>query len=349
MMDSECILILRTSAMGDIVMSSHLAEGLRSKYPNARICWLAEPQVAPLLEHNPALDAIVVWPKMHWKQLVRDRHWRQLAHEVRDFIVRLRAERFSLAIDAQGLFRTRLLAWLSGARKRVGFVSREPGKFLMTRLLAKGEGSHLMGSEYFYLLQQLGVVTNTLRQAVHLAPETYTEARTVLADSGVDGRYIVCAPFTTRPQKHWFDQHWAELAQAISLQFGLPVVWLGGPADRQHAERLVSTGGGISLAGTTSLSVSAAVVAGASLVIGVDTGLTHLGSVFGVPTVALFGATAPYNSTCSDRTAVLYHPLPCSPCRRSPSCEGRFDCMQALTVGEVIQAVERLCPARRQA
>jgi heptosyltransferase-1 len=135
--------------MGDIVMSSHLAEGLRSKYPDARICWLAEPQVIPLLEHNPALDAVIVWPKMRWKQLLRDRQWRQLARDVWDFVDRLRAERFSLAIDAQGLLRTRLLAWLSGAHERIGFESREPGRFFMTRLLGKGGATPLMGSEYF--------------------------------------------------------------------------------------------------------------------------------------------------------------------------------------------------------
>jgi len=349
MTTNERILILRTSAMGDIVMSSHLAEGLRSRYPDARICWLAEPQVAPLLEHNPALDAVIVWPKLRWKELLRTRQWGPLLREARDFIVRLRSERFSLAIDAQGLLRTRLFAWLSGARERVGFVSREPGQFLMTRLLAKGAGSRLMGSEYFYLLQQLGVTTTHLRQRIDLAPASTAAAAECLTSVGVSAGYVVFAPFTTRPQKHWFDQRWIELAQATTLQFGLPVVWLGGPADRQHAERLASAGGGIPLAGTTSLAVSAALVAGASLVIGVDTGLTHLGSAFDVPTVALFGATCPYSSTCSERTIVLYHPLPCSPCRRSPSCEGRFDCMQALTVAEVMQAAERLCPARLQA
>lgn len=345
-MPPRAILILRTSAMGDIVMSSHLAEGLRSKYADARICWLVEPQVAPLLEHNPALDAIIVWPKMRWKQLLRDRHWVQLVREVQDFVVRLRTERFSLAVDAQGLLRTRLLAWLSGAQERIGFESREPGRFLMTRLLGKGGATHLMGSEYFYLLQQLGVVTDTLRQTVHLAPESYAEARKILADSGVRGGYIVCAPFTTRPQKHWFEQSWIRLAHDITLERTLPIVWLGGPGDRSAAEALAKAGGGVNLAGMTSLATSAAIIAQAALVIGVDTGLTHLGTAFSIPTVALFGSTCPYTATCSPVTKILYHPLPCSPCRRRPACEGRFECMQAITVAEVLGAARELCLAR---
>jgi len=336
------ILILRTSAMGDIVMSSHLAEGMRSKYPNARICWLAEPQVAPLLEHNPALNAVLVWPKARWKRLFRTRRLGTLFSEIRTFMVRLRAERVTLAIDAQGLFRTRLLAWLSGAKERIGFESREPGRFLMTRLLGKGDNAHLMGSEYFYLLRQLGVATDELRQAVYLAPESCAEARTVLADAEVAGGYVVFAPFTTRPQKHWFEQSWIRLAREITHEFSLPVVWLGGPDDRPVAEVLVNAGGGVNLAGATSLATSAAIVAQAALVIGVDTGLTHLATAFSVPTVALFGSTCPYSETCSPVTTILYHQLPCSPCRRRPTCEGRFECMQMLTVEEVVQAARAL-------
>ncbi|MGD9687077.1 MAG: glycosyltransferase family 9 protein [Desulfobacter sp.] len=347
-MGAEAILIIRTSAMGDIVMSSHLAEGLRSRYPDARICWLAEPQVAPLLEHNPALDAVIVWPKLRWKELLRTRQWGLLVREVRDFIVRLRSERFSLAIDAQGLLRTRLLAWLSGARERVGFESREQGQFLMTRLIREPIGGYLMGSEYFYLLQQLGVSTDELRQTIHLAPEHYAEARKVLDGAGVNVEYIVFVPFTTRTQKHWFEQNWIRLAREITSEYSLPVVWLGGGYDRSAAKILADAGGGVSLAGVTSLAVSAAIVAQATLVVGVDTGLTHLGTAFLVPTLALFGSTCPYTATCSPVTTILYHSLPCSPCRRRPICEGRFECMQMLMVEEVMQAAERICQVRHQ-
>lgn len=342
MTSAASILILRTSAMGDVVMASPLAEGLRRTYPDARIVWLAEPQVAALLEHNPALDAVLVWPKARWKRLFRTRQLGTLFSEIRLFIVRLRAARVTLAIDAQGLFRTRLLAWLSGAQDRIGFESREPGRFLMTRLLGKGDNTHLMGSEYFYLLRQLGVATDELRQAVYLAPESYAEARAVLADAGVAGAYVAFAPFTTRPQKHWFEQSWIRLAREITREFSLPVVWLGGPDDRPAAEALVNAGGGVNLAGATGLAASAAIVAQAALVIGVDTGLTHLGTAFSVPTVALFGSTCPYSDTCSPVTTILYHQLPCSPCRRRPTCEGRFECMQMLTVEEVVQAARAL-------
>lgn len=328
--------------MGDVVMASPLAEGLRRAFPQARIVWLAEPQVVPLLEANPALDAIVVWPKLHWKELLRTRRFVTLAREVIAFIKSLRSHKITCALDAQGLLRTRLLAWLSGARERIGFESREPGRFLMTRLVPDDDGTHQMGAEYFQLLQSVGVDTDQLRQSVSLASESYTTASDTLATSGIIGDYAVFAPFTTRPQKHWIDQSWIALAREVTDKLGLPVVWLGGPSDRQPADLLANSGGGVNLAGKTSLATSAAIIARSSLLVGVDTGLTHLGTACCVPTIALFGSTCPYTETRSPATVVLYHKLPCSPCRRRPTCEGRFECMQAITVEEVVQTAQRL-------
>lgn len=336
------ILIIRTSAIGDVVMASHLAEGLRQQYPSAHISWLAEPQVAPLLKSNPALNSVIVWPKMRWKEMFRNWQLIELFKEVNEFVVKLRAEKFTMAIDAQGLLRTRLLALLSGAPQRIGFVSREPGQFLMTRLIQNGDNTHQIGSEYFYLLEQLGVHTTELKQSIHLDPASHTAASAQLATAGISGSYVVFAPFTTRPQKHWFEQQWIELAHEVSHLLSLPIVWLGGPDDRKAAESLAHTGGGVSLAGKTDLSTSATIISKAALMIGVDTGLTHMGTASLIPTIALFGSTCPYTATRNPHTIVLYHRLSCSPCRRTPTCNGKHDCMQAITVAEVLQTIHQM-------
>lgn len=328
--------------MGDVVMASPLAEGLRHVYPTAHIYWLAEPQVSPLLDHNPALSGVLVWPKQHWKSLVRGKKILTLLKEVRIFVGKLRGYQFDMVIDAQGLLRTRLLAWASGASQRIGFVSKEPGGFLMTRLITKGDATQGMGSEYFHLLTQIGVNTAGLGQSVHLASESYDAASRLLAEAGINGSYVVFAPFTTRPQKHWFEQRWIQLAIDVREMTGLPVVWLGGPADQQAAESLASRGGGVSFAGKASLGTSAALVAKSALLVGVDTGLTHLGTASHIPTVALFGSTCPYTETCNPTTVVLYHALPCSPCRRNPTCDERYDCMQALTVEEIHNVIRKM-------
>jgi heptosyltransferase-1 len=112
---------------------------------------------------------------------------------------------------------------------------------------------------------------------------------------------------------------------------------LGGPVDRGAAGRIRASGGPrlIDLAGETSLLQAAALIDRSALLVGVDTGLSHLGIAYGRPSLLLFGSTCPYLDTSRANARVLYHPLPCSPCRRTPTCNGEFTCMQSIAVNEV--------------
>ena len=96
-----------------------------------------------------------------------------------------------------------------------------------------------------------------------------------------------------------------------------------------------------SLVGKTTIPQAAAVIKGAALLIGVDTGLTHMGIALDIPTICLFGATRPYLDTQGTSGTVLYHPHDCSPCRRSPTCGDDFTCMKAISTEEVLQTARK--------
>ena len=98
----------------------------------------------------------------------------------------------------------------------------------------------------------------------------------------------------------------------------------------------------INLAGTTRLRQAAALIEKAALVVGVDTGLTHMGIAAGVPTVALFGSTCPYLDTGRDNTRIIYKALPCAPCKRRPTCDGAYTCMRDISVDDVLGATAGL-------
>ena len=338
------ILIVRPSAIGDVVMASPILRVLRASCSDARICWLVEPHIVDVLKTNPCLDQVLVWPKSTWVRFWKTGHLLKLLREVFGFISTLRKERFDLALDIQGLLRSRLLAWCTGAPVRVGFASKEPGRFLLTRVVSRGEDSDRMGSEYLHMIQTLGFEAGQFHPCLDIDAGDSVSAREELKSAGISGRYVVFAPFTTRPQKHWFEERWRELAAGISQRFGLPVVLLGGPADRDAARRICNDGevGIVSMAGRLSLAQSMAVIREAGLLVGVDTGLTHMGPAFDRPTIALFGATCPYRVTTRANTVVLHHQQPCSPCRRSPTCDGRYPCMQAISVDEVMASCVQL-------
>lgn len=340
----ERILVIRLSAMGDVIMASPLVGALRARYPTARIGWLVQPEFASLLEDHPDLDEVIVWPRRQWAELWRNGRYRELGRTVRAFRADLRRRRFDLALDLQGLLKSAALAWLSGAPRRIGLDSREGGGRLMTEVVSSaGADGSLIGSEYRHLADRLGLDTRRFPMRVGIGAAARASVDALLSTQ--TGAYAAICPFTTRPQKHWTDDHWVELVAEVRERFGLQVIVLGGPGDRDAARTLAARADVIDLAGKTTLQEAAEIVRRAACLVGVDTGLTHLGSAFGIPTVALFGSTRPYLRTESPRTRVVFHALPCAPCRRRPTCGGSFECMTGIAPREVTGHLQSLLEA----
>lgn len=342
------ILIVRTSAIGDVVFASPIIGALRRSHPGAHIAWLVEPGIHALLESDPALDELILWPKAAWRKLWRERHYLQLWQAVRELRRRLRAGRFDTVLDLQGLLKSGLLAWLSGAPQRVGLGSREGSRWLMTEVIPKGGIPERIGSEYLEFATRLGLDTGEFLPHLEVTPGVADAARARLAALGlVPGGYAVAAPFTTRPQKHWFATHWQALLPRVVAELELPVLILGGPGDSPAAAVIAAGRPGVhDLCGTTSLAEAAALIRDAALLIGVDTGLTHMGTAFAIPTVAIFGSTRPYLDTCRPTGRVIWLGLECSPCRRHPTCDGAYTCLREITPQRAFEEARLALAAR---
>jgi heptosyltransferase-1 len=346
------ILLIRLSAIGDVAMASGLLPPLRAAHPDAHIAWLAEPAAADLLRANPRLNEVIVWPRAAWLKLWRERRLSELWRAVREFRAQLRARSFDTAIDLQGLLKSGLLAFISGAARRIGLRSKEGSRWLMSQVVPHQRGDPRIGSEYRQLTSALGLPEQQFAMDIAVDEADAAAARRILLTAGIGDNYIVICPFTTRAQKHWFEERWVELARLVGQQIASgravrQVVMLGGPGDALAAERIAAAAEGaiLNLAGKTSLREAAAILRGAALALGVDTGLTHIAIAMRTPTLALFGSTRPYLDACSPSVKILYEALPCSPCRRHPTCDGRFDCMRAHTAASVWQAAVPLLRA----
>ena len=338
------ILLVRLSAIGDIVFASPLISALRRACPEAHIAWLAQPECIELLDHHPDLDEAIACPIGHWRRLWQERRLGELGRCIRAMRETLRARRFDVALDLQGLLKSGLLARLSGARTRIGLGSREGSAWLMTRIVPRGGNSKRIGSEYRFLAETLGLPTDRFEMAVHYDESAARFAEETLVRERLGTGYAILCPFTTRAQKHWIDARWCELAERLRRELGLTPVVLGGPKDRENAERICDETDGplVNLAGRTSLTEAAALIDRAALLVAVDTGLGHMGIAFGTPSLLLFGSTCPYLDTGRANARVLYHPFPCSPCKRRPICGGAFDCMSAIGAGEVLAAARQV-------
>ena len=151
------ILIVRLSALGDIVMASGLIPALHARFPKAEISWVCEPVCAPLLAHNPRLKQVITWPRGEWQAMLKARRYMALWRAMRAFRTRLRDERFDLVLDGQGLLKSGLVAWFTGAPRRVSIIAREGSRRLMHEVVTPPPGADpVMGSEYRYLAHHLG-------------------------------------------------------------------------------------------------------------------------------------------------------------------------------------------------
>ena len=318
-------------------MASALIPALSTAFPEARLTWLTEEINANLLLGNPQLERVIVLKRQRWKQMRKDGRHLQFFHEFSALVKTLRQPGFDLVLDIQGLLKSAIWAYLCGSKTRIGLGCREGSQWLMTQTMDTRTETPYIGGEYLKLATALGANPVHFKMDIRPSEKARQEALELLSQSGITGNFVVFCPFTTRPQKHWFEDRWAELAQRFADERGLQAIMLGGPGDHESATRITANSPGlVNLAGSTQLIQCAAIIQQAVLVVGVDTGLTHLGIAMETPTLALFGSTRPYLETGFQQAKVLYESLPCSPCKRHPTCDGRYDCMKQHTVEKIL-------------
>ncbi len=335
------ILVVRLSARGDLVFASPLAGALRRRHPDAHIAWAAEERAADVIRHNPHLDEVVVWERAAWKRMLRTGRWGALARAAADLLDRLRGARFDVAIDAQGLLRSGVLAFLTGAPVRIGLGSREGSRALMTEVIERAGDARRIASEYVHLAEALGLDTRSFPLEIPRSAEEVRMAARVVEREGLEAGFVAVCPFTTRFHKHWREERWSEVIRRLGAGMRVGVVVLGGPGDRGAADRILE---GVrvpvvDLVGRTALGQAAAVVSRCSVLVGVDTGLGHMAHAYGRPAVLLFGSNTPYLDPPGPGVRILHSGRSCSPCRGKLTCDGRVDCMRDITVDEVVGAV----------
>lgn len=338
--DSEVrILLVRLSAIGDVLMTSPVPEALREAFPRAHISWLVEPLSAPLVQANPYVDEVIVLEQIRrWQTMLNEWKIPSLLREIRAYGCELRARRFDIAIDCQGLLKSGILTKLSGAPRRIGFIpSREHNHLFLTDRVTRPPHPTRITQSYLTLLTALGLPVTPRRPVLPVPPEERAAAQAFLAAHGIVGqRYAACCISTSRPQKDWVWPRWRELAILLWDRMGMRTVFVGGPERRVDTLQLIDgcPAEPVSAVGRASLLQSAALVQDAALVVGGDTGLTYAGLATDTPTVALYGSTDPNWLVEEPCAAVCFHPMPCSPCHRRPKCK-HYDCMQAITAEEV--------------
>lgn len=289
----ENILLIKPSSLGDVVMALPALSALRRSFPQARIHWLIRPEFAPLIEGHPHVDEILLFDRKFLAQA-----WRNAAagRGLLALVSELRQRRFDAVLDLQGLFRTGLLAWLSGCPQRFGPRWREMAHlFYTTSIPPRREWVHVVD---FYL-KLVGAMGGSELRAEFVLPDkpaAGTAARDLLSRHRIDlHRYAVVIPGSAQASKCWPAERFAALVDRLASAHGLAVAAAGGRGEKDMVEKIRSLARHppANLAGQTALPELVEVLRGAQLVVSNDTGPGHIAAALGRPLVMLFSWSNP--------------------------------------------------------
>jgi heptosyltransferase-1 len=368
----ERILLIKPSAVGDVIHALPVLAKLRARYPAARIDWLLTPPIAELIGHHPALSNVILFDRgalAHgW------RHWSAGA-------VRLLADlwqtRYDLVIDLHGQFRSAILTLAARAPVRIGFDRPHAGPRAETdRQLVPNAYRHgwtgarecawlaythripLPRSDvhavdrYLSLGPMLGLDEGP--PAFHVPIPSHSEARieTLRNEHGLCRQpFAVLVPGTIWPTKHWHIEGFAAVARHLR-GLGRGVVLAGSASERSRCQAVAELAPGVlDLSGQTVLSELAALIRRAELCVTNDSGSMHLTVALGRPVVSVFGPTdslwiGPYGRPES----VVQANVACAPCyfRQLRACPHNHACMNEVTAGMVIQRIEHILGGDRR-
>ena len=328
--------------VGDAVMATPALRALRNQYPQAEIVAVLRPPIDAVLAGTGLVDRVI-------------RHQprsRQPWDKGPRFALRLRAERFDVAVLFPNSLRTATLALAAGAERRVGFA-RDGRRFLLTDRLTPTSRTrpNPVIDEYLRLAAHLGCTR--LNRQMELAVSTNE------VEQFEQFRQSQALTFRTRPlvtlnpggafgaAKHWPVAHFADLARRLAVEQERAVVVLCGPAERDQARAIAQTAGHplvTSLADQPpSLGLTKAAIAASELLVTTDSGPRHFAPPLGVPVLTLFGPThIAWSETFVADAVHLQHRLPCGPCQQRTCPLGHHRCMTDLAPARVHEAATAL-------
>jgi len=353
------ILLVRFSALGDVVQTLPVLSMLRDSFPEAKIGWAIDSELACVVEGHPALDYLHPCSRRSWSQaLLRPRRWPTAIREFNAFVAEVRAVGYDVAVDAQGLFKTAVLPMLAGIKRRVGYRhGREFSSIFYTE-------QHGRRSDYFdpavFHVEHMGELARSigaseLRYRIE-PPAVSDDARrriSVLLDGAfrADAPVVAMAPATQWPSKHWPEQYWVELISRLLAETDLNLLFHGSPSDGQLVERMLQhisqperTGRILNLCGKVPIRDMYALQERVQAAIGPDSAPLHVAGAVGVPVlVGIYGPTGyrrtPPIGSPQIRLLSSEGQLACQPCHKRECPLGTDECMLRIKPDQVIQAL----------
>ena len=337
-MEFKKICVIHLNQIGDLLFSLPFLKALKESTPSAVLHSVIRPHLKDLLVHSPFVDQLLIREKGVKKSFI--------------LLGQLRKSRYDLLITLSRSEECFFLTTFSGARTKTGFT-HFPWDFGLD-LKEKMEGPP-SASNNFKLLKRLNIEAekNDYVGLIHIPFDNDLRGSGRDIFSKIPGEYVVISPGTSarRRIKTWEEEKFGNLILQLKEKHGLNPVLVGGEDSREVSEKIIEIvrekdeGRKMNhiqnLAGKTNLKELCYLLKGATLFVGVDSGVMHLASSFDIPVVGIFGPTDPfYLGPQNKRSRVVREKMECSPCNLK-GCDER-PCMKKLDVQRVLEACEEV-------
>lgn len=340
------VLIIKLTSLGDVVHALPAAARLKEAFPHLELHWVVEDRCALLLENHPLLDSVILYPRKKIQALWQERQWGQALSTLWELRQSLKKLDIQLSIDLQGLAKSGLMAVMAWAPHRIGCYGLKEASSWISTSLPEGRELHAVDRN-LKVAEALGAPSGIPKFIMGLRDEEKSWAASLLAQKGLRaGADLIGLQIgASFLQKCWPLPKWLGLMEGLSRFPEVRLLLFGDQTDRERLRPYLSAlpPTVINTVGDLSLRQLMALIDRCRLFVGADTGPLHLAVGLGLPVIALYGADAPqWTGPYGPRHRVHYKALACSPCYKRPTCQGRYDCLEAIGVDEVLHSVQEL-------
>jgi heptosyltransferase-1/heptosyltransferase-2 len=327
------VLIIKPSALGDVVTALPVLRGLKRTFPDCSVSWLVNDNCAEMIAHDSDIDEIILF-----KRKAMGKAWRSISALglVLKFLGKLRRSHFDWVLDLQGLLRSGIFTRASGASVRAGFATAREGAAWFYNRRFTPEATHTVDRN-IELARHLGIDARSEDMTLQIAAEGRQFADEFLAGNDLKtGEFLVCVPPTRWETKLYPSRHWRRVISAMMKR--TTVVLMGGPGDRDLCQTAMQdTGDGvINLAGQTGIREFVAMIAASAGVICGDSAAALIAPAVGVESIVMIGPTRPERTGPYGGGQAIVSDAPCRGCLQKRCCH--IACMQLIDPDEVIAA-----------
>ena len=333
-------LIVKLSAIGDVIHALPTAYALKETYPDCHITWVVEPPAYDLVEMCPYIDEVILFEKKKFKSL------RGFLREYGPMKRKIQKRNYDAVLDLQGLFKSAAIARLGKAPVKLGMCNmRELSDRISRPVIGPHAEGHIV-ERYLDVARALGCRVDEVRLTLDVPERDADLARRIFSQAGanMDNPYAVFAIGANWPNKRWPAKHFARLSDKLYDKDIIPILVGGGPVDEQRAAEISSYTEipPVNLVGKTNFRQLTYALQQAKFCLGGDTGPVHLASGLGTPTIMVMGPTdANRNGPYGQLENAIEADRPCRYCWQR-ACPKNLDCLEAITPRQVLEKIETL-------